>query len=622
MDGTVIDTNLTEPSRRGLAADTIRGEPIAVLLPAAAEGAAWLEKHSASGEEPFESNFSFAPNRTAPAAMTVRTVTGADGAQLGYIVSAHDLSAEKGLAVEHKRRVAATTALRSVEERFSRAFRASPAGMLIVEGGTRIVLDANEAAARIFGADVASIVGICTDDLGFRVAPEDLDPILAQLGRDEAAGAREFTVERADGVSVRCLVAASPLEFGGKQAVVFTIVDVTELDRLRDEFAKAQKLDSIGVLAGGLAHDFNNILTAVLGNISLARLCTEDRREVDEALDRSEAACLRARDLASQLLTFAKGGDPSPEPTDVLELLREAVRMATAGSSVAAMFSTESTLPLAFVDPGQILQAFSNIAINAVQAMGDGGTLSLRTRSVVIGTGTDYSEGGLPADLAEGSYIAVDFQDQGTGIAPELLGRIFDPYVTTKRKGSGLGLAICYSILKRHRGAISVSSELGRGSLFTVYLPAARPDAIRMESGADRERAQGRSSRKPSFGKGAVLLMDDELAIRSTTEKMLNRLGYEPTLCDSGDAAVEAFATAREGGRPFIAVILDLTVPAGMGGVEAAKLIREIDPTVRLFVSSGYAETPVLADYASYGFDGVIAKPYGIEELGHKLAGE
>jgi nitrogen-specific signal transduction histidine kinase/CheY-like chemotaxis protein len=412
------------------------------------------------------------------------------------------------------------------------------------------------------------------------------------------------------------------LEFGGKQAAVFSLVDVTELNRLRDEVAKAQKLDSIGVLAGGIAHDFNNILTAVVGNVSLARLSVADGTETAEALDRAETACLRARDLAGQLLTFARGGDPAPEATDVLALLREAVRMTTAGSSTAAKFSAESRLPLALVDPGQIMQAFSNITLNAVQAMSAGGTLSLHARLVEIGPDTDYPEGAPLPELSEGSYIAVDFQDEGPGIAPELIGSIFDPYVTTKRKGSGLGLAICYSILKRHRGAVTVSSELGKGACFTVYLPVARQEPeIAADANELRKTDALSAPRTPSFGKGAILLMDDDLAIRSTTEKMLRRLGYEPTLCADGDGAVAAFASAREKGRAYNAVILDLTVPAGMGGVEAARLIRILDPSVPIFVSSGYAEAPVLADFAAYGFDGVITKPYGVEELGRKLAG-
>ncbi len=617
-DGTVIESNLSSLARGYRGKDEIRGADVGTLLPAST-GAAWLAERAAANAKSFESDFAFAPGRISPASVTVRAVNGPDGGPLGYIVSAHDLTAEKGLAEELGRRIAATTALRSMEERFARAFRASPAGMLIVEGDTRVVLDANEAAARVFGKETAGIVGRCTDDLGFFVAPEDLNPLLERLDRGEATGVREFTVVRVDGERVRCLVAASPLEFGGKQAVVFSLVDVTELNRLRDAVARTQKLDSIGMLAGGLAHDFNNILTAVMGNLGLARLSIDVRSEVLEAIDRSEAACWRARDLAGQLLTFSKGGDPSPEPADVLLLLREAVRMATAGSSVAAVFSNDSNLPLAFVDPGQIMQAFNNIALNAVQAMSEGGTLFLRTRLVVAEESADLPDEDPSLELAPGRYVAIDFRDEGPGIPNELLERIFDPYVTTKRKGSGLGLAICYSILKRHHGAVTAASEPGRGARFTVYLPAAESVGEGGRPGRDANAGRGRPT--PTFGRGSILLMDDDLAIRSTSERLLVKLGYEPTMCVSGDTAVETFAAARAGGHPFSAVILDLTVPAGMGGIEAARLIREMDSAVPIFVSSGYAEAPVLSDYAAYGFDGVIPKPYGIEELGRKLAG-
>jgi nitrogen-specific signal transduction histidine kinase len=363
-------------------------------------------------------------------------------------------------------------------------------------------------------------------------------------------------------------------------------------------------------LAGGIAHDFNNIMTAILGNISLVKLSISETDEIYDAIIRAETACFRARDLSRQLLTFAKGGEPSPVPTDVSKLVREALRLSAAGSSVTASVSIEDDIPYAYIDSGQIIQCFNNIILNAIQAMSKGGTLSIRIRKEVI---TDLQElkhqdRYYPLLPARGVYVVVEFKDSGPGIPTGLLDKIFDPYVSTKHGGSGLGLAITYSILKRHGGAISVQSSEGKGAIFTVYLPPAD------------ETVQQETVTKVQFAKGKILVMDDEYAVRMVVDRMLRRLGYEPTVTANGEAAIEQFEKARNEQRLFSAVILDLTVVSGMGGIETAKRIKEIDPDIPIFVSSGYADAPVMSEYRSYGFAGVIPKPFGIEELSQKLA--
>ncbi|GAB1484528.1 hypothetical protein MASR2M78_33460 [Treponema sp.] len=609
-EGRVIETNLSGPHKHGRAAEALRGTDLNTLVPEAGLGTAWLAEKSLKSDECFEASFAFETARISPACMSVRRVLASDGSLSGYILSAHDLSAEKDLAREVSRRIEASSALRSVEARFSRAFRASPAGMLIVEARTGIFLDANIAAAQILGVPIEDIVGCAYDSMHLEVLNNQLEPFKKNLQSGEPYGPEECTLRRSDGSCVQCLTAAAPLEFEGKKSALFTIVDITEFDSLRNDRMRAQKLESIGVLAGGIAHDFNNILTAILGNISLAHASVGETGEISEALARAETACLRARDLSRQLLTFSKGGDPAPEPVDNLSLVREAVRMATAGSNVVASFSSEANLPPVFADAGQALQAFNNIALNAVQAMERGGTLIIRSH-LFKNDGRPYLDTrSIPDYLPLGDFVATEFIDMGKGIDAELLPKIFDPYVTTKSRGSGLGLAISYSILSRHGGGIAVESSVGKGSRFTVYLPVSKGMPVENQAKSLR------------FGKGRVLLMDDELAIRSAVEHMLKRLGYESSLASDGEAAFAAFMEARAKGRSYSAIILDLTVPAGLSGVETVARIREYDTEVPIFVSSGYSDSSVVANYASYGFNGVLNKPYSMEELGRRLKAE
>jgi signal transduction histidine kinase/CheY-like chemotaxis protein len=427
---------------------------------------------------------------------------------------------------------------------------------------------------------------------------------------NQTISTQQLLFTRKNDSKLNCLVSASPFMYMGKPATLIILLDITEIEQLRTELERSQKLESIGILAGGIAHDFNNIMTAILGNISLVKLSISETDEIYDAIIRAETACFRARDLSRQLLTFAKGGEPSPVPTDVSKLVREALRLSAAGSSVTASVSIEDDIPYAYIDSGQIIQCFNNIILNAIQAMSKGGTLSIRIRKEVI---TDLQElkhqdRYYPLLPARGVYVVVEFKDSGPGIPTGLLDKIFDPYVSTKHGGSGLGLAITYSILKRHGGAISVQSSEGKGAIFTVYLPPAD------------ETVQQETVTKVQFAKGKILVMDDEYAVRMVVDRMLRRLGYEPTVTANGEAAIEQFEKARNEQRLFSAVILDLTVVSGMGGIETAKRIKEIDPDIPIFVSSGYADAPVMSEYRSYGFAGVIPKPFGIEELSQKLA--
>ncbi len=375
-------------------------------------------------------------------------------------------------------------------------------------------------------------------------------------------------------------------------------LDITERKRMEEELVKAQKLESVSILAGGLAHDFNNILTAILGNISLAKMY-DDLEKKNSRLTDAERACMQAKDLTQQLLTFSKGGAPIKKVTSMVKLLKDSAIFALKGSNVNCEFSVPDDLWPAEVDQGQMNQVLSNIIINADQAMPDGGTITICGENSII-----ESEHGLP--LQPGPYVEISIADQGTGVPEEHLQRISDPYFTTKQTGSGLGLAVAYSIARKHNGHIAVESLVAAGTTFHIYLPAS-PEAVLVVEEQEEE--------KPITGAGRTLVMDDEKYVRDLAAEMLISIGYKVTTARDGAEAIEMYQEARDLGRPYDAVIMDLTVPGGMGGKETIQRLIEIDPKVKAIVSSGYSNDPIMAAFREYGFRGVIAKPYKTREL-------
>jgi two-component system, cell cycle sensor histidine kinase and response regulator CckA len=387
---------------------------------------------------------------------------------------------------------------------------------------------------------------------------------------------------------------------------VITLTDVTESEIMHGERLKLQKLESLGVLAGGIAHDFNNILTGVVGNISLARLLFDARDWSGELLENAENDCQRAVSLAAQLLTFAQGGEPLKRPLDVGHILSEAVAFALVGANVKGVVTIERALHAGDADEAQLRQAFNSLIINALQAMPEGGTLIVCGENLVLGP---ENQAALPA----GNYLRLSFRDEGCGIPPPDRIRIFDPYFSTKSGASGLGLATAHSIIARHGGSLTVSSEAGTGACFTILLPS---------TGAPLAPRPSRSKAgSPAYSAGGkVLLMDDERVIRNICSKMLECLSYQVTTCSSGEAALALYGEARESGAPYRVVIVDLTVAGGMGGKETARKILDFDPGACLIVSSGYSNDPVLADFRSYGFHAAMPKPYTLSDLEEVLA--
>ncbi|MBF0099534.1 MAG: PAS domain S-box protein [Desulfobacterales bacterium] len=375
--------------------------------------------------------------------------------------------------------------------------------------------------------------------------------------------------------------------------VVLVFRDITQRVLMESELQQAQKLDSIGILAGGIAHDFNNMLGVISGNVSYALAQLDRNNKLFEILTDVQTGTKQAQQLTHQLLTFSKGGAPIKKEADLREILRESALFVTRGSKVRCEFAFPDNLWAVAVDSGQMNQAISNLVINATQSMPDGGIIIIKAENITVS----------PEDtilLQPGYYLKMTIQDTGVGISEKYISQIFDPYFTTKQKGSGLGLTTTYSIIKKHNGHISVDSKINKGTTFFIYLPTTSPKPF-----VDKKKKQIEHK-----GHGKILIMDDQEMILETTCRLLELLGYESVFALDGKQAIAMYKEAFESNRPFDLVILDLTVPGGMGGAETLPELLKIDPKVKAVVSSGYSNDPIMANYQTYGFCGVIPKPF------------
>ena len=418
------------------------------------------------------------------------------------------------------------------------------------------------------------------------------------------------TLRSKEGVERVIEQVASPIRDSKNEiaGVVLVFRDITERQKTEDERRKAETLEQLGLLAGGIAHDFNNLLTAIIGNISLASLLLPPNDEMVVRLNDAKNASLRARDLAQQLLTFARGGAPIKKTASIGKLIQDTVSFSLRGSHSRSEFHFGADLWPAEIDPGQISQVIANLVVNADQAMPNGGTLRVSCDNFNYDGQTEPTV----SDLSPGDYIRISIKDEGTGISEHYLKRIFDPYFTTKSHGNGLGLATTYSIIKNHNGLITVESQIHVGSTFTIYLPALKDQELPSELPSLTPAPMTRDG----VGGGRILIVDDEEAIRALVEFTLTRLGYQVAQAENAQEGVNLYREKLEAGERFDAVILDLTLPGGMGGKEALKKLIEIDPTVNAIVSSGYATDATMSRYQDFGFRGVIAKPYEASELG------
>ncbi len=394
-----------------------------------------------------------------------------------------------------------------------------------------------------------------------------------------------------DGSVIDVLIQSAPID--GSSFIVI-VADITDRKNAEKEQFRISKLESLGVLAGGIAHDFNNILTMILGNISLAKMYMgKDEQKVQVKLANAEQAITRAKDLSQRFLTFSKGGAPIKKVVAVHDFLKDVCRFTLTGTPVVCEFDLASDLLPVEIDEGQMTQAIGHILINSHQAMPDGGTILVKAENLVI----DSSADNIPA----GKYVKISIIDQGSGIPDMYLGKVFDPYFTTKEKGSGLGLTVCYSIIRNHRGYINVESTLGIGAMFYIYLPV-------LDSYQD-DRKSVESGGYVTSGY-RVLVMDDEDSVREVLGDVLTSYGYIVDFAKNGEEALSLYRDSA-----YDAVILDLTIPGGMGGKETIKELLAMDPHVKAIVSSGYSSDPIMSEFKQYGFKDIIAKPYRMEDL-------
>ncbi len=473
-------------------------------------------------------------------------------------------------------------AVRAESQRLAAVLESISDGVLAV-GADGIVTLGNSAAAEILGREQGTLPGSRLEEL--LPGMGDVARMAGSAGQ-ESGPHFEFRITHADGAAIGLDCAVAPLSAAGSGGgLVLAFRDVTERRRAEMERIRVQKLESLGVLAGGIAHDFNNLLTVTLGSTSLLESgCRADQQQL---IDQIRGATHRAQGLTSQLLTFARGGAPQKRLADLSVLLDDATTLALAGTNVSLEREIPADLRHAEVDPGQLEQVISNLLINARQAMARGGRVWVSARNVG------------ERDLE------IRIRDEGCGIGAEELDRIFEPYYTTKDNGTGLGLAISHSVVTRHDGTLSVRSQKGEGTEFSIRLPASD------------QRVQPAPPVIPRTvtGGGRILVLDDEPFVRDLLFQMLTRLGYEVETVADGADALEVHAAAREAGSPFDTLIMDLTIPGGMGGKETMEHLLQIDPHVRAIVSSGYSQDPVMADPTGYGFVATLGKPFDSRAL-------
>lgn len=459
----------------------------------------------------------------------------------------------------------------------------------------------NAAGLELFGYDEKDYVPNVMNIFDFSIEGEieKISHVRNQLLVSDNIRRTEFTARKKDGTEIPILVHAVPLlndgKFCGTRGI---IMDLSERKREEEYRIRASKLESLGVLAGGIAHDFNNILTSILGNISLAKMALPEPHNIRDLLSDAEKASFRAKSLTQQMLALAQGGSPVKRNTSIKDLISECISFVLRGSPILCSIDISGDIPPIDIDEGQIYQVINNLMINAMQAMPGGGQIVIEGKQLFLPEGN-------PHYLAQGDYIRISIHDTGSGIPKEIMGKIFDPYFTTKSSGHGLGLSTAYSIMTKHGGNIEVTSEPGN-TVFTIFLPAiSGGEHLSKKCAVNVESQKGLS----------ILVLEDDDSIREFLEKLLERWQYEAFFAADGIAVIAEYARRYNLDYPFDVVLLDLTIPGGMGGRETLTELLKINPGVKAIASSGYFNDTVSNEDTMGGFKAMVSKPFKIEEL-------
>ncbi len=462
------------------------------------------------------------------------------------------------------------------------------------------MLYANEKALKTFGYTRDEFMSLILPGL---IAPgtKVSGPMRRQKLLEKGEAVFELDHRHKDGTFFPMHVNTRIIEWGDRKVTLSVSSDLTERKLIEEYVSRTQKLESLGVLAGGIAHDFNNLLGVIFGYLNLAMMTSSDN-EVTGYLERALSGFNRAKNLTRQLLTFSKGGTPVTKTSSLVPLLKESTRFALSGSNIKSRFKIPQDLWLCDVDENQISQLIDNIIINAKQAMLSGGIITVSAKNITLNADENPS-------LNKGNYVKISIKDTGTGIPADILPCIFDPFFTTKQKGNGLGLATAYSIIKKHNGDIFVESEVDKGSTFHVLIPA----SIKQNS------TDAREGREEHVGSGNILVMDDEASIRHVIREMLKAMGYNVILASDGNEALHMFREVINSNNRFDFVLLDLTIPGGMGGEKTVKELKKLDNGLAAIAMSGYSDDPVMSDPAKYGFIDKISKPFIKSDLADVL---
>lgn len=412
--------------------------------------------------------------------------------------------------------------------------------------------------------------------------------------------------KKGDTIYIEANISYTDIE--GKEAFIVFVRDITQRKKMESQILNISKLESLSIFAGGVAHDFNNLLTAIFGNLSIAKLYIDRNSKAFKKIETIERVLEEAKALTSQLLSLSKGGEPIKKVTTIRDLLIDITNFTLRGSGIKPVFHIEGDLPPVKVDRTQISRIIQNILINAIEALSGKDEKKIE----VIAKKTRIPPS-MSKFVEKDEVLEIMIKDNGPGIPEEILNHIFDPFFTTKEKGTGLGLAVSYSIIRKHGGHISVNSTPGKGTTFHMYIPVASDTYVEKGEPVINSEAEILSGLK-------ILIMDDEEAIRDFLYDALTSKGCKVDVAKEGSEAIEKYKEALSKGEKFNLVILDLTVPGGMGGKGVIMKLRDIDPDVCAIVSSGYSDTDVMSKYKEYGFVDYLNKPYTLSLLYSTIA--